>query len=162
MNAEYVAIHDAARPFVTPQVIWDALEAAYETGAAAPAVPVKDTVKVAADGLVVETPAREKLYAVQTPQCFEFALVKDAYETLMNSGDTSATDDAMVVETYGNIAVRLFEGGYDNIKITTPEDVRIAGSLMKARKVLRALHKVHDKIIYVQMQAYKQQKKIKK
>ena len=67
VNAEYVAIHDAARPFVTPQVIWDALEAAYETGAAAPAVPVKDTVKVAADGLVVETPAREKLYAVQTP-----------------------------------------------------------------------------------------------
>ena len=64
VNAEYVAIHDAARPFVTPQVIWDALEAAYETGAAAPAVPVKDTVKVAADGLVVETPAREKLYAV--------------------------------------------------------------------------------------------------
>ena len=74
VNAEYVAIHDAARPFVTPQVIWDALEAAYETGAAAPAVPVKDTVKVAADGLVVETPAREKLYAVQTPQCFRTAL----------------------------------------------------------------------------------------
>ena len=76
VNAEYVAIHDAARPFVTPQVIWDALEAAYETGAAAPAVPVKDTVKVAADGLVVETPAREKLYAVQTPQCFRTALYR--------------------------------------------------------------------------------------
>ena len=96
VNAEYVAIHDAARPFVTPQVIWDALEAAYETGAAAPAVPVKDTVKVAADGLVVETPAQVCCVAV--------------------------TDDCSAFELAG-LPVRLTQGDYANYKITTREDL---------------------------------------
>ena len=119
VNAEYVAIHDAARPFVTPQVIWDALEAAYETGAAAPAVPVKDTVKVAADGLVVETPAREKLYAVQTPQCFRTALYRQVLAQVC--GD-AVTDDCSAFELAG-LPVRLTQGDYANYKITTREDL---------------------------------------
>ncbi|MGN0416654.1 2-C-methyl-D-erythritol 4-phosphate cytidylyltransferase [Anaerostipes faecalis] len=161
-DADYVLIHDGARPMINTDLIEKCVYYVRKYRACVVGMPSKDTIKVVNDEkYAVHTPDRKTLWQVQTPQCFEFALVKDAYETLMNSGDTSATDDAMVVETYGNIAVRLFEGGYDNIKITTPEDVRIAGSLMKARKVLRALHKVHDKIIYIQMQAYKQQKKIK-
>ena len=119
VNAEYVAIHDAARPFVTPQVIWDALEAAYETGAAAPAVPVKDTVKVAADGLVVETPAREKLYAVQTPQCFRTALYR---QVLAQVCCDAVTDDCSAFELAG-LPVRLTQGDYANYKITTREDL---------------------------------------
>lgn len=119
VNAEYVAIHDAARPFVTPQVIWDALEAAYETGAAAPAVPVKDTVKVAADGLVVETPAREKLYAVQTPQCFRTALYR---QVLAQVCCDAVTDDCSAFEL-ADLPVRLTQGDYANYKITTREDL---------------------------------------
>lgn len=119
VNAEYVAIHDAARPFVTPQVIWDALEAAYETGAAAPAVPVKDTVKVAADSLVVETPAREKLYAVQTPQCFRTALYR---QVLAQVCCDAVTDDCSAFELAG-LPVRLTQGDYANYKITTREDL---------------------------------------
>ena len=119
VNAEYVAIHDAARPFVTPQVIWDALEAAYETGAAAPAVPVKDTVKVAADGFVVETPAREKLYAVQTPQCFRTALYR---QVLAQVCCDAVTDDCSAFELAG-LPVRLTQGDYANYKITTREDL---------------------------------------
>lgn len=119
VNAEYVAIHDAARPFVTPQVIWDALETAYETGAAAPAVPVKDTVKVAADGLVVETPAREKLYAVQTPQCFRTALYR---QVLAQVCCDAVTDDCSAFELAG-LPVRLTQGDYANYKITTREDL---------------------------------------
>ena len=113
------ASHDAARPFVTPQVIWDALEAAYETGAAAPAVPVKDTVKVAADGLVVETPAREKLYAVQTPQCFRTALYR---QVLAQVCCDAVTDDCSAFELAG-LPVRLTQGDYANYKITTREDL---------------------------------------
>ena len=123
VNAEYVAIHDAARPFVTPQVIWDALEAAYETGAAAPAVPVKDTVKVAADGLVVETPAREKLYAVQTPQCFRRALYTQALAAVTGEKARLVTDDCSLFELAG-LPVRLTEGDYANYKITTKEDLQ--------------------------------------
>ena len=126
VNAEYVAIHDAARPFVTPQVIWDALEAAYETGAAAPAVPVKDTVKVAADGFVVDPAApdyradlREKLYAVQTPQCFRTALYR---QVLAQVCCDAVTDDCSAFELAG-LPVRLTQGDYANYKITTREDL---------------------------------------
>ena len=95
------------------------LEAAYETGAAAPAVPVKDTVKVAADGLVVETPAREKLYAVQTPQCFRTALYR---QVLAQVCCDAVTDDCSAFELAG-LPVRLTQGDYANYKITTREDL---------------------------------------
>ena len=101
------------------EILWDALEAAYETGAAAPAVPVKDTVKVAADGFVVETPAREKLYAVQTPQCFRTALYR---QVLAQVCCDAVTDDCSAFELAG-LPVRLTQGDYANYKITTREDL---------------------------------------
>ena len=117
-------------------------------------MPSKDTIKVVDnDTYAVSTPPRRKLWQVQTPQCFEFQMIYEAYQKLIDSGDTMATDDGMVLENYGDSTtqVKLIEGSYDNIKVTTPEDMRIAGSLMKARKLFRFLHNVHDKIIYFQM-----------
>ena len=80
----------------------------------------------------------------------------------MAGSDTTATDDAMVVETYGNVPVKLFEGGYDNIKVTTPEDVRLATNLVRVRKIFHKLHILHDKLIYMHMKAYKKRFKEKK
>ena len=91
-----------------------------------------------------------------------FDLVKKSYEKMMENDDGKATDDAMVVETYGNVPVKLFEGGYDNIKVTTPEDVRLATNLVRVRKILHKLHILHDKLIYMQMKAYKKRFKEKK
>ena len=119
-SAQYVAIHDAARPFVTAEIIQDALSAAYVMGAAAPAVPVKDTVKVAnANGTVHNTPARETLYAVQTPQCFYAPLYR---QVLMSVENDTVTDDCSLFEQAG-LSVQLTKGEYANYKITTPEDL---------------------------------------
>ncbi len=119
VTADYVAIHDAARPFVSAAVITAALEAALECGAAAPAVPVKDTVKTARDGLVTGTPPRETLFAVQTPQCFDTQLYRRA---LAATGSAGVTDDCSVLERAG-LPVRLTPGDYANLKITTREDL---------------------------------------
>lgn len=130
-SAVYVAIHDAARPFVSPRVISAALEAAYETGAAAPAVPVKDTVKRARDGMVEETPPRGALFAVQTPQCFHAA----AYRELLSRGvPEDVTDDCSVFERAG-LPVRLTPGDYANLKITTREDLPAPGKEGDAMRV---------------------------
>ncbi len=119
-SGQLVAIHDAARPFVSEAVITRALEAAAETGAAAPAVPVKDTVKLADQGLVQQTPPRDKLFAVQTPQCFDRA----GYLRLLEAfADDSITDDCQLFEKAGR-PVRLTQGDYGNYKITTPEDLK--------------------------------------
>lgn len=119
-QAEYVAIHDAARPFVTPEIIGEALAAALETGASAPAVPVKDTIKIAnKDGAVQETPARETLYAVQTPQCFR---TQDYKDILSHTPPDGVTDDCSVFERAGH-AVTLTQGAYENYKITTRDDL---------------------------------------
>ncbi len=130
-SAVYVAIHDAARPFVSPRVISAAIEAAYETGAAAPAVPVKDTVKRARDGMVEETPPRGALFAVQTPQCFHAA----AYRELLSRGvPEDVTDDCSVFERAG-LPVRLTPGDYANLKITTREDLPAPGKEGDAMRV---------------------------
>ena len=126
-------------------------------------MPSKDTIKVVdEENYAVCTPERKTLWQVQTPQCFEFDLVKKSYEKMMENDDGKATDDAMVVETYGNVPVKLFEGGYDNIKVTTPEDVRLATNLVRVRKIFHKLHILHDKLIYMQMKAYKKRFKEKK
>ncbi len=116
-----VAIHDAARPFVSEEIITAALTAAREMGAAAPAVPVKDTVKVAENGLVLHTPPRETLFAVQTPQCFSTALYRQALAACAGK-DEGITDDCSLLERAG-FPVRLVAGSYENYKITTPEDL---------------------------------------
>ena len=124
-----VAVHDAARPFVSQQVITAALEAAARCGAAAPAVPVKDTIKVVGtDGIVTATPERSTLMAVQTPQIFTAELLKQAYVQLA-AYPAAVTDDASVVELMGHkVATAL--GRYENIKITTPEDLLFAENLL--------------------------------
>ena len=119
----YLAIHDAARPFVSEELITAALEAAIRTGAAAPAVPVKDTVKVAApDGKVLSTPDRSTLFAVQTPQCFRLSLYRQALAAVQGERAHLVTDDCSLFELAG-IPVVLTQGSYANYKITTKEDL---------------------------------------
>lgn len=121
---ELVAIHDAARPFVSQEVITAALQAAVCTGAAAPAVPVKDTIKVAdAQGRVQVTPDRATLYAVQTPQCFSRRLYLQALEQVTGDKASQVTDDCSLFELAG-LPVALTAGSYDNYKITTKEDLQ--------------------------------------
>ncbi len=123
----WVVIHDGARPFVTQSLIEGGLAAAQETGAAVAAVPVTDTIKLAGDGrFVSETLPRERLWAVQTPQVFRYDLIMDAYRRL----DGEVTDDASAVERLGG-RVKLYPGAYDNMKITTPLDLEIAGVLVR-------------------------------
>jgi len=126
-KCDWVVIHDGARPLVTRELIERGLEAARETGAAVAAVPVTDTVKIADDDqIVLETPPRQNLWAVQTPQVFRFDIISKAYQKA--AGDV--TDDASLVERLGH-KVKLYMGSYDNIKITNPDDLALAGVLLK-------------------------------
>lgn len=128
-NCDWVLIHDGARPFLTAKLIGDGLKAAVETGAAAAAVEVKDTIKQVDDaGIVRKTLKRNMLRIVQTPQVFRFDLLKKAYD--MAGGEF--TDDAGIVERAG-YRVKLYHGEYENIKITTPEDMIMAEMIAKAR-----------------------------
>ena len=130
-NADYVAIHDGARPLVTSKVIDDTLEQAFLYGAAATGVRVKDTVKQVNDSNdIVATPDRSYLRFIQTPQIFDKSLYIDAVNTVENSKDF--TDDCMLIEAYGK-TVKFVDGDYENIKITTPEDVELAESYLKRR-----------------------------
>ena len=130
-NADFLAIHDGARPLIRPQEIDLAVSAAVEHGAAALGVPVKDTVKqVDADGKIVDTPERSALWAVQTPQVFSRALYLRATE---QAGEAAAqlTDDCQLIERTG-APVYLVRGAYANLKITTPEDVFAAEGILRA------------------------------
>ena len=123
-KGQLVAIHDAARPFAGAEIITAALQAAAESGAAAPAVPVKDTIKVAdKDREVVATPDRATLYAVQTPQCFDRALYLQALEAVSGEKASLVTDDCSLFELAG-LPVTLTAGDYANLKITTKEDLQ--------------------------------------
>jgi len=125
----YVAVHDGARPFAGKEVFLRTLEAAKKHGAAIAAVPVKDTIKVVNEaGEVTATPVRSTLYAVQTPQIFEVNLLKKAYANLAQQ-PAQVTDDASVVELLGHKVVVAL-GRYENIKITTPEDLLFAENLL--------------------------------
>ena len=122
-----ILIHDGARPFVTEEIIARTCETLEEHRACVVGMPVKDTIKVSDDmGYVVDTPEREYLWMVQTPQGFEAELVKSAYAKLMECTDVKVTDDAQVVELMMYEEVKLVQGSYENIKITTPEDLEIA------------------------------------
>jgi len=121
-DCQWAVIHDGARPFVTVDLIERGLEAARETGAAVAAVPVKDTIKLAGDDRIVhQTPPRQNLWAIQTPQVFNIDIITEAYKK--TNGDV--TDDASLVEQLG-YKVKLYMGDYNNIKITTPEDLTLA------------------------------------
>ncbi len=125
---ETVIVHDAARPLVTQKIITRGLIAVNETGAAVAAIPAVDTLKeVDADGTVVRTPPRERLWVVQTPQVFNYELLCGAHEEIA----TDVTDDAMLVEALGR-RVKVFLGSRRNLKVTTPEDLLIAEALLRS------------------------------
>ena len=123
-KVKLAAIHDGARPLITWQVIDRAVRAANTYGAAAPAIPVKDTIKVAIGGVVKETPERKNLFAVQTPQVFDIALLRGALKKAKDDG-AEITDDCSAVERMG-MSVKLVEGDERNMKVTTPIDLTVA------------------------------------
>ena len=135
-DTEYVLIHDGARPLVTDEIISRAAQAAVSDEACVVGMPVKDTIKVAdAGGFAESTPDRSRLWQVQTPQAFSYPLVRGAYDRLMadETQQKGITDDAMVVEHLSGTKVRLVEGSYENLKVTTPEDQVLAEALLKKR-----------------------------
>ena len=132
-EAKLLAVQDGARPLVTPALIDRTVEAAAKCGAAAPAVPVKDTIKtVAEDGVVTGTPDRSTLRAVQTPQVFETDLLKAALQSALEN-EVPVTDDCSAVERLGKV-VYLIDGDEENLKITTPVDLVIAEAILAERE----------------------------
>ncbi len=131
-RAELIAIHDGARPLVPPEVVDEVILRAAQCGAAAPAVPVKDTIKRAVDGLVEVTLERESLFAVQTPQVFDADLILGALQKAENDG-AALTDDCAAVERMG-MTVALTAGSYENMKITTPIDLLTAEAILRGRE----------------------------
>lgn len=133
-----VLIHDGARPMVSRDLIKRTVEAAGEYGACAAAVPVKDTIKVAdPEGFAALTPDRSTLWQIQTPQTFTYGLILGAYRKLLSNErfQKGVTDDAMVVEVMSSVRVKLVEGSYENIKVTTPEDLLIAERFLEIAAV---------------------------
>lgn len=130
-RAKIICIHDAVRPFVTNEIIEDAVHYAVLYQAAAPAIPVKDTIKRASGGVVTDTPKRDKLFAVQTPQAFQADIIKAALTSAVTHG-VSYTDDCAAVEALG-VRACLSRGSEDNIKITTPADIYLAEAILQNR-----------------------------
>ncbi|MCR5255886.1 MAG: 2-C-methyl-D-erythritol 4-phosphate cytidylyltransferase [Acetatifactor sp.] len=129
-----VFIHDGARPFVNEKIIEDTLKDAIKYGASVSAVRSKDTIKVADEnGMVASTPDRNTLWNIHTPQVFDFDIIYDAYSKLMES-PRPVSDDAGVLEEFSDVKVKLTEGSYDNIKLTTPEDFSVALNIIKKTK----------------------------
>ena len=131
-EVKLAAIHDGARPLITWQLIDWVIRAANTYGAAAPAIPVKDTIKTVEGGLVVNTPERAKLRAVQTPQVFDIELLKGALLKAYQDG-AEVTDDCSAVERLG-MKVKIVEGDEKNLKVTTPMDLKIAEMLLEEEK----------------------------
>lgn len=131
-DAAFLAVHDGARPLADPELIDRVIALAHRTNAAAPAVPVKDTIKLVRDGRVESTPDRSLLRAVQTPQVFDAQLLRAALQSAHTLG-ADITDDCMAVENLGK-EVYIAEGSYENIKITTPEDMLLAAELLRRRE----------------------------
>ncbi len=143
-DTDYIFIHDGARPFISAKVLEGVLKDVMDFGASVVAVPAKDTVKLAdADGFVRDTPPRKTVWQMQTPQVFDAALIREAYgrlkseeEQLLRNG-TEISDDAMIVELLTSHKVHLFMGEYENIKLTTPEDMAYAEWLTSKNDIFR-------------------------
>lgn len=136
-TSKYVFIHDGARPFLTEKILLDTYQAVVEHKACVAAMPVKDTIKISDEnGFIAQTPNRNLVWAVQTPQVFERDLITDSYEKLMSEIEeltkqgVAVTDDTFVAQMYAKIDVKLIEASYENIKITTPEDLKIAAGFL--------------------------------
>lgn len=131
-KADYVLIHDAARPCLTMDIIERSIEEVQITGACTVGVPVKDTIKLVDDNCFgVDTPPRNRLWQVQTPQSFHYQDILKAYRMLETSGDTDVTDDTMIIERYLGKKVKVIQGDYCNIKITTTEDLSVVENFFK-------------------------------
>lgn len=127
-DCAYVYIHDGARPFLSQEILERAREGVREYGACVVGMPVKDTIKISDEnGFANYTPPRNQVWMIQTPQAFAYKTILDAYTGIVKQGQTAVTDDAMVLETMTGKKSRLVLGSYENIKITTPEDLEIAG-----------------------------------
>lgn len=136
-QTDYVFIHDGARPFVTQEILERALVCVQENRACAAGMPSKDTIKIVnANREVESTPDRRFVWNVQTPQVFAYELIASSYNKALQGDCSKITDDAMVVETYGNCKVYLYEGSYENVKITTPSDLILAEEFAKMLLVL--------------------------
>ncbi len=135
-DADVVLIHDGARPFVDEAIIERNINMVKEYGACVTGMPVKDTIKIAdTEGFVKETPRRDLIWTIQTPQTFRYDLIKNAYDVFLNNEEENCklynvTDDAMVAEIFGGLQVKLVEGNYNNVKITTPEDMVLAEAIL--------------------------------
>lgn len=126
-TADYVLIHDGARPFLDQQILTRTMEAVKQYQACVVGMPVKDTIKITTeDGFSKETPERKHVWMIQTPQCFSYSLIFEAYQKMLQNEDATITDDAMVLEKVKGLPVKMVEGSYRNIKITTPEDLLVA------------------------------------
>lgn len=132
-DADYVLIHDGARPCVDGRIIADAIAGARAYDACAVGMPVKDTIKVADEQeFAKETPDRRTLWMIQTPQAFSYELIYRAYTKLFEAEENQVgiTDDAMVVESMTAQKVKLIRGSYENLKVTTPEDIAVVEALL--------------------------------
>lgn len=135
-GTDYVLIHDGARPLISSKIINNAIRMVKETGACIVGMPAKDTIQLVDEaGTICSTPDRRNTWLAQTPQCFNYQLALSSYNKAIASGDTTITDDAMVAQRYGNTRVIMMEGGYENIKVTTPEDIMVAECFLKMRKL---------------------------
>lgn len=137
-ECNYIFIHDGARPFINREILNRVFEQVKKSKACVVGMPVKDTVKIADEaGFVESTPNRARVWQIQTPQVFEAEVISEAYSRLLTeemrllSEGVTVTDDAMVVEYFMKLPVKLVEGSYQNIKITTPEDLEIARSFLQ-------------------------------
>ena len=140
-DCDYAFIHDGARPFVDRDIIMRSLQAVKEYKACVVGMPAKDTIKIADEkGFAASTPDRNLMWTIQTPQVFSYKTILELYQRLdREEGELMAkgvniTDDAMVVEYYTDTKVKLVEGSYDNIKITTPEDIEVAEAILERRR----------------------------
>ncbi|CBK73189.1 2-C-methyl-D-erythritol 4-phosphate cytidylyltransferase [Butyrivibrio fibrisolvens 16/4] len=131
----YVLIHDCARAFVTIDIIHRCMSAVALYESCVVGMPTKDTVKITDDHRkVLDTPDRSNVWIVQTPQCFEYNLIRKAYDIVIANADTSITDDAMIVEKATDHDVHMIQGSYLNIKVTTPEDIAFGEAILKNKR----------------------------
>ena len=135
INDGYVLIHDCARAFVSIDIIHRCMSAVALYESCVVGMPTKDTVKLTDDHRkVLDTPDRSKVWIVQTPQCFEYNLIRGAYDKIIDSANTNITDDAMIVEQATDHDVHMIQGSYTNIKVTTPEDIAFGEAILKTMR----------------------------
>lgn len=129
-HTDYVLIHDGARPFISSSLINEVIDVVMESKACIVATPIKDTIKIVDEhGLIKETPNRNLMWSAQTPQAFEYSSIRRAYDLMLKGEESDrkkVTDDAMVYEQFINLPVKIVQGDYYNIKLTTPEDLIFA------------------------------------